>query len=225
MLQAQIPFPFDDVRSINGTVRFYFIKHASLIMESRGKIIYVDPIGNPEVYKKCPKADLILITHLHSDHFDTLVIDQITKPSTKLVVSPTVFDILKRGVVLKNWDYKSVDSVLIKAVPAYNTTKDRDKFHPKGRDNGYVIKFGGLNIYIAGDTEDIPEMAELTGMDVAFLPMNQPYTMTPEQVARVARVMMPKILYPYHTGETNVAELSTLLKDLPKIDLRIRAMQ
>lgn len=111
------------------------------------------------------------------------------------------------------------------AVPAYNTTPGRDKFHPKGRDNGYILTVGGTRIYIAGDTEDIPEMKQIKNIDIAFLPVNQPYTMTPEQAIQSAKTIQPHILYPYHYGDTNINEVKDGLKNEKEIEVRIRALQ
>jgi L-ascorbate metabolism protein UlaG (beta-lactamase superfamily) len=126
---------------------------------------------------------------------------------------------------MKNGDKKTVDGMEIEAVPAYNTTKGREMYHPKGRDNGYIVTFGNKRVYIAGDTEDIPEMATFKNIDIAFLPMNQPYTMTPEQVVHAVQMIHPKILYPYHTGDTDVSKLKALLANDKNVDLRIRKMQ
>jgi L-ascorbate metabolism protein UlaG (beta-lactamase superfamily) len=127
-----------------------------------------------------------------------------------------------------NGDVKTVTGLKIEAVPAYNIVHERSRgnpFHPKGQGNGYVITFGDKRVYVAGDTENIPEMKQLKGIDVAFLPMNLPYTMTPEMVADAARVFQPKILYPYHYGQTDPSTLVSLLKDSKDIELRIRNMR
>ena len=128
---------------------------------------------------------------------------------------------------MKNGDkLKPASYIQIEAVPAYNTTAGREKFHPKGRDNGFILTIGGLRIYIAGDTEDIPEMNQLKNIDIAFLPVNQPYTMTVDQAVKAAKIINPHILYPYHYGETNVKEIAPKLKSVaPKIEVRIRQMQ
>ncbi len=116
------------------------------------------------------------------------------------------------------------DNIAIEAVPAYNTTPDREKFHPKGRDNGFVLSLDGFRIYIAGDTEDYDDMAQIKDIDVAFFPCNQPYTMTPKQLARAVDMVKPKVVFPYHYGETSMDEVRALLKDSP-VDLRIRSYQ
>ena len=202
------------------------IKHASLRIQFDGLEIQVDPVGAkcaPATdYAAFPKADVILVTHEHFDHFDGDAIEALRKEGTQVVANPNVREILGFGDALANGDSRKLgNGVAIDAVPAYNTTPGRDKFHPKGRDNGYVLTLDGLRIYIAGDTEDIPEMADLKDVDIAFLPCNQPYTMTPEQVAKAAKTIKPKVLFPYHYSETPVQKVADLLAG-SGIDVRIR---
>lgn len=203
------------------------IKHASFRIQYGGMEIQVDPVGKgcaPATdYSAFPKADVILVTHEHFDHFDREAICALEKEETLVVANPVVRDMLGFGTALRNGERSEVAAgVSVAAVPAYNMTPGRTKFHPKGRDNGYVLTLDGFRIYIAGDTEDIPEMAELAGtVDVAFLPCNQPYTMTPTQLARAARTIRPKVLFPYHYSDTPIGEVTELLKDTG-IDVRIR---
>ena len=209
------------------TVAITAIKHASLRIECGGCEIQVDPVGAkcpPATdYAAFPKADWILVTHEHFDHFDRDAIGALGKEGTRVVANPAVRDLLGYGTALRNGESLDLaEGVSIAAVPAFNTTAGRTQFHPRGRDNGYLLTLDGLRIYIAGDTEDIPEMAALADrVDIAFLPCNQPYTMTPEQVARAARVIRPKVLFPYHYSETPVRRVAELLADTA-IDIRIR---
>jgi len=132
------------------------------------------------------------------------------------------------GLVMKNGDTKTVGGLKIEAVPAYNIVHKRETgqpFHPKGVGNGYIITFGDKRVYVAGDTENIPEMKNIKNIDVAFLPMNLPYTMTPEMAADAARMIKPRVLYPYHYGETDTSKLVALLKDTKEIEVRIRKMK
>ncbi len=219
-------FQTDEFKTKSGkTVTITAIKHASLRIQYDGLEIQVDPVAQYEPktnYSAFPKADVILITHEHFDHFDPAAIAALKKNGTQIIVNPAVEKKLGSGTALKNGESLTIaKGIQIEAVPAYNTSPGRTQFHPKGRDNGYVLTIDGLRIYIAGDTEDIPEMAALTNIDVAFLPCNQPYTMTPEQVAKAAKTIKPKTLFPYHYSETPVKRVVELLKG-ESIDVRIR---
>ena len=204
------------------------IKHASLRIQYDGLEIQVDPVANyqPETdYSKFPKADIILVTHEHFDHFDRDAIKALKKDGTQVIANPSVQKMLGSGMVLANGEsHVLAKGIALDAVPAYNTTPGHTQFHPKGRDNGYVLTMDGLRIYIAGDTEDIPEMANLKDIDVAFLPCNQPYTMTPQQVAKAAKTIKPKVLFPYHYSATPVKRVAELLAGT-SIDVRIRNYQ
>jgi len=188
--------------------------------------LYFDPVsklGNKTIdYTSIPQADLIFVTHEHGDHYDKEAIKQLTKVGTRFITNPRCAEMQGYGLVMKNGDKEDLDSgIKVEAVPAYNITEGRTQFHPKGRDNGYILTLDGLRIYIAGDTEDIPEMAGIQDIDIAFLPCNQPYTMTPEQLIKAARVIKPKVLFPYHYGQTDVSTLPASLKE-DGIDVRIR---
>ena len=204
------------------------IKHASLRIQYDGLEIQVDPVAEyaPTTdYSTFPKADVILVTHEHFDHFDRDAIAALRKDGTEIIANPAVHKMLGSGTAMMNGENRVIaKGIKLDAVSAYNTTPGRTQFHPKGRDNGYVLTIDGLRIYIAGDTEDIPEMATLKDIDVAFLPCNQPYTMTPEQVAKAARTIKPKVLFPYHYSQTPIKRVSGLLSDT-SIDVRIRKYQ
>jgi L-ascorbate metabolism protein UlaG (beta-lactamase superfamily) len=220
-------FETDTLPTAAGDLKITFIGHASLMFEFGGKVIYSDPVGQFGDFSKLPKADLVLAAHEHSDHFDPETIKKISKPGTKLVLTPLCAVKLPGGIVLKNGESTVVDGLKIEAVPAYNLVHMRSPgapYHPKGAGNGYIVTFGDKRVYIAGDTENIPEMKTLGRIDIAFLPTNLPYTMTPEMVADAARMVTPKILYPYHTTDTDTAKLRPLLKDEKGIEIRIRRM-
>ena len=215
-------------RTPQGTaVEITLIKHASLEIRFKGLSIQVDPVSKlgervTDYAAAFPKAGFILVTHEHFDHFDKDAIAALTGPETRMLTNSRCAEMLGYGTVLANGDAAELTAdIHLDAVPAYNTTEGHQQFHPKGRDNGYVLTIGGLRIYIAGDTEDIPEMADIHDIDVAFLPVNQPYTMTPEQCVRAATLLSPKVLIPYHYGET---DLSGLPAALPGMDVRIRQM-
>ena len=200
--------------------------HASIRMEYDGKEIMVDPVtklGDRVIdYSAMPKADYLIVTHEHADHMDEKAIDMLTGEQTRLITNQACADRLGKGEVMQNGDrLKLADDFTVEAVPAYNTTEGHLQFHPKGRDNGFVLTLDGLRIYIAGDTEDIPEMAGIKDIDIAFMPCNQPYTMTTAQLVKAARTVKPKVLFPYHYGQTDVSGLHAELES-DGIEVRIR---
>jgi len=224
---AQTHFETDNITTSSGDLKITFIGHATLIFTFNGKVIHVDPDGELADYSILPKADIILITHEHSDHFDLSAIKILRTNQTKLVLTETCAKKISGGIVMKNGNVQIIQGVKFEAIPAYNIIHRRDNgqpFHPKDVGNGYILTFGDKRVYVAGDTENIPEMKTLQGIDVAFLPMNLPYTMTPEMVADAAKLFRPKILYPYHYGDTNTSKLVELLKDEQDIEVRIRKM-
>ena len=193
------------------TVTINHIKHASIHIEYEGKNIYIDPVGKMEPqtdFSLYPKANILLITHEHFDHYDELVLPQLCTPATAVYTNKSVHGKIHRGLVMNNGDsIVYAPDIKIWAVPAYNTTEGREQYHPKGRDNGYILELDGLRIYIAGDTEDIPEMADLKDIDIAFLPCNQPYTMTVDQLLTAAKTIQPKVLFPYHFSDTPINQV------------------
>jgi len=218
----------DTIQTPAGDLVIQFLGHSSLILFWADKILHVDPVSGEADYKKLPKADVILITHGHGDHMDLKAVDLIRTPATIIVGNGEVGRQIPGALVMKNGDQQTVEGLQMEAVPAYNLQHMRapgKPFHPKGIGNGYIVAFGGLRLYIAGDTENIPEMRRLQNIDIAFLPMNLPYTMTPEMVADAARMFRPKVLYPYHQGETDTSKLLALMKDEKDIDVRIRTMK
>lgn len=220
-------FEKDVFKTSGGELTITFIGHGTLMMEFNGKVIHIDPVAMFADYSTLPKADLILITHEHGDHLDPKVLDTIKKPDTRIVLTKICNEKYQGTDVMENGDTKVFGDITIEAVPAYNIEHKRPDgvpFHPKGQGNGYVIRFGDKKVYVAGDTENIPEMANLKDIDIAFLPMNLPYTMTPEMCAKATLMFRPKILYPYHFGETNTDELVKLLKGNPDIEVRIRKL-
>jgi L-ascorbate metabolism protein UlaG (beta-lactamase superfamily) len=224
---ANAQFEKDTIKTSKGNLVITFYGHASLIFQLNNYVIYADPVSRYADFSKQPKADIILITHEHGDHFEPKVIEELTKKGTSLIYTKPCSEELKGGTVLNNGDSKTVYGIKIEAVPAYNIVHMRENdqpFHKKGDGNGYVVTFGNKRVYIAGDTENIPEMKNLKNIDIAFLPMNLPYTMTPEMVADAVRMFNPKILYPYHYGNTDVNKLIELLKNKKDLEIRIRKM-
>jgi len=220
-------FEKDVFQTSGGELTITFIGHGTLMMELNGKVIHIDPVSMFADYTTLSKADLVLITHEHGDHLDPKTLDIIKKSDTRIVLTKTCNEKYKGTDVMENGDTKVFGDITVEAVPAYNIEHKRPDgvpFHPKGQGNGYIITFGNKKVYVAGDTENIPEMANLKDIDIAFLPVNLPYTMTPEMCANAARMFRPKILYPYHFGETDTSELVKLLKDDPEIEVRIRKL-
>ena len=208
------------------TVKFHALVHASIRIEYDGKEIQIDPVaklGEKVInYAAMPKADYIFITHEHHDHFDTTAINQLTGDNTQMITNQRCAEMLGYGTVMANGDTLQIaDDFTVEAVPAYNTTEGHLQFHPKGRDDGFILTLDGLRIYIAADTEDIPEMTEIKDIDVAFMPCNQPYTMTPEQLINAARMVKPKVLFPYHYGQTDVSGIPSQL-EADGVEVRIR---
>ncbi len=224
---AQKDFSSDIFQTTAGDLKITFIGHATLMITFDGKVIHVDPYRRVADYTQLPKADLILITHEHGDHLDPDAISMIRKDNTEIILTQECVRKVSGGLIMKNGDMKTVLGLKIEAVPAYNIVHMRREnvpYHPKGNGNGYVITFGNKRVYVAGDTENTPEMKTLKNIDIAFLPMNIPYTMTPEMVADAAKAFKPKILYPYHYGRTDTSKIIELMKDVKGTEVRIRKM-
>jgi L-ascorbate metabolism protein UlaG (beta-lactamase superfamily) len=221
-------FEKDTFQTTLGDLEITFIGHGSLMFSIDDKIIHIDPSSREANYAELPKADLILITHHHGDHCDSTAIANSKKETSRVVGTQLVVDKLGFGEVLTNDNETTFDDISILALPAYNLVHKRengDFFHPKGTCNSYLLTIGNTRIFIGGDTENTPEMKGLKDIDIAFLPMNLPYTMTPEMVADAAKAFRPKVLYPYHYGKTETSIIVDLMKDEKGIDTRIRRMQ
>lgn len=223
-------YPTDEV-NINGkSLRLRFFAHASIAIEYEERWIYVDPVMENADYSTLPKADVILVTHHHFDHFDMAAIEALQKEDTRLLLDKTsaeglggdCYTMLPKGVA------EPIPGIKVEAVAAYNTTEGHTDFHPKHREDcGYVVELGeAVRIYISGDTEPTEEMMALRDIDIAFLSVNQPYTMTPQQVVEVVNAIHPKIFYPYHYGQvdesTDVEALARTLQGI--VDVRIRPL-
>jgi L-ascorbate metabolism protein UlaG (beta-lactamase superfamily) len=221
----------DQIETSEGELEMFFIGHGTLMFKFNEKVIHIDPVMMMADYATLPDADLILVTHEHGDHLDTTAIHNIMKKDTRIVMPEKCAE--QAGdlhpTVMKNGDVKTIDGIGISAIPSYNIVNKRPgggPFHPKGQGNGYILTFGQTHVLIGGDTENIPEYKNLKmKIDVAFLPMNLPYTMTPEMTADAAKTIRPKILYPYHYGETDPQKLVELLKNEKSIEVRIRDLK
>jgi L-ascorbate metabolism protein UlaG (beta-lactamase superfamily) len=224
---SQEPLEFDKINTSAGIVEMHFIGHGSLMFKVNGFVIYIDPVRSSGNYDFLPKADLILVTHEHGDHLDVKLIEDLKKEGTLLFCNQNSKLKVPWAMAMKADDRQEINNIIIEAVPAYNIVNESTTghpFHPKGVGIGYILTIGGKRFYIAGDTENTPEMKSLRNIDVAFLPMNLPYTMTPAMVADAALAFKPKILYPYHFGDTDTNEIIKLLKDTD-ISVRIRKLK
>lgn len=206
--------PVEQFDTSAGLVKITPINHASMMIEAGGKVIYVDPVSRGN-YDGLPQPDLILITDIHGDHMDAKKIASSKKAGTVVIAPKAVQQTITEAKVLNNGDTTKWEQWSIEAVPMYNLKRGPEPgkfFHDKGRGNGYVLTYGGKRFYIAGDTEGTPEMRALKNIDVAFVPMNLPYTMTPEEAADAVRAFGPKIVYPYHYGKSDLTAFQNALK-------------
>lgn len=234
-------YPTDTIVTDTGShLKITFFAHASIAFEYEGRHIYIDPVSDFADYASLPRADLILVGHEHSDHFDLAAIDSLSILSTIVAGNGMVIDSLRTAIdapmygnAMAHGDKLSLPTangvIEIEAVPAYNTSPDQLKFHPRERlGNGYILNFGDTRVYVAGDTEDIPEMLALKDIEVAFLPVNQPYTMKEEQAARAVKAIRPAIFYPYHYGgtdhKTDLEKLARLIEG-SGVEMRIRPLE
>jgi L-ascorbate metabolism protein UlaG (beta-lactamase superfamily) len=225
---AQRPEP-DHEKVKGGELTIQPINHATLVLTYHNKNIYIDPTGGADAFKGLAAPDLILITDIHGDHLDPKTIDAINTAKATLVVPQAVADKLQattdkqKVIILKNGDKTMQQGISIAAIPMYNLPEAPDAFHTKGRGNGYILNIGDKNIYISGDTEDIPEMRALKNIDIAFVCMNLPYTMDVNQAAQGVLAFKPKVVYPYHYRGQDVNIFKTLVNAAdPNIEVRLR---
>jgi L-ascorbate metabolism protein UlaG (beta-lactamase superfamily) len=221
----------ESIQTSNGSLQIHPITHATFVLNYNNKAYYVDPTGGPSAFTGMAKPDVILITDIHGDHCDPKTVDSIRTNNTIIVAPRAVAERLtgvnpSKLVILNNGQKKDQAGVTITAVPMYNLPEEADSRHTKGRGNGYVINFGGKNIYVSGDTEDIPEMRQLKNIDAAFVCMNLPYTMDINQAASAVLEFKPKVVYPYHYrgqgGLSDVDAFKKLVNDGNKdIDVRL----
>ena len=224
---AEDDFVTDTVKTSEHDLLMTFIGHGTLMFQYGGRVIHIDPVRRYADYSKLPKADIILITHAHGDHLDPGLVEKLLKSSSDILMSRSCQNKLNKGTVLQNGDEATVQGIHVSAVPAYNIKHKRDTgepYHPRGDGNGYVLTFADKKVYIAGDTENIPELKSMENISIAFLPMNLPYTMSPEMVADAVNLFKPDILYPYHYGNTDVNKVVELLKE-SDTKVRIRDLQ
>lgn len=214
----------DSIAAEGGEIRITPILHGSLQIEFDDTVIYVDPWSKGD-YSGAPGADLILVTDIHGDHLDQAMIDQLSRHDTEMVVSAAVAEKLGSGRVIENGESVEAAGVSIEAVPMYNLKRGPEEgklFHDKGRGNGYILTLGEKRVYIAGDTACIPEMKALKAIDVAFVPMNLPYTMPPEEAAECVAAFKPAIVYPYHYRGSDLQAFEAGLADVSEVEVRLR---
>ena len=219
----------DTFESGMGPVKVHPIHHASLILETPVGVIYVDPVGDAAEYEGKPAADLILVTHEHGDHFNADTLAALGASGAPMITNPAVHGKLPEAMQAKashiaNGESSEFNGMKIDAIPAYNTTAGKEKFHPQGRDNGYVLSMGDFRIYISGDTEDVPEMRALKDIDLAFVCMNLPFTMPAAAAADAVNEFAPKNVYPYHYrgrdgGTQDPAEFAALVGDAATVKM------
>jgi len=219
----------DVFQTAAGEVSVHPVSHASIVLKTPKGTIYVDPVGGGDAYKDFPAADLVIITHHHGDHFKPDTLAAVVGANTRMITNPAVFDKLSddmkaRATSIGNGGTSAFNGIGVDAIPAYNTTAERSKFHPQGRDNGYVLNIDGFRIYISGDTEDIPEMRALSNIDLAFVCMNLPFTMDAKAAAAAVAEFKPTYVYPYHYrgrdgGTQDPAEFAKLVGGAAQVKL------
>jgi len=215
----------DKIKTTKGDLEVHPVRHGTVVFKWNGKTVFVDPVGGAALFKSHGTPDLVLVTDIHGDHFNKDTLMEIVMDKT-VVITPEAVAALapeglkKRITTLANGGSVEKLGVKIDAVPMYNLTPARLRFHNKGRGNGYVMTFGGKRVYVSGDTEDIPEMRSLKKIDAAFVCMNLPYTMTPEQAADAVREFKPKVVYPYHYRGSDTAKFKKLVADASEVRLR-----
>ncbi len=220
----------DELATAAGPLVVHPLEHATMVLEWNGRTVAVDPVGGGPRFAEFPAPGLVLITHQHGDHLSVETVEAIAADSTAIIAPPAVAEKLPqawrdRVTILRNGERTSWSDIVIEAVPAYNLTPERQQFHPKGRDNGYVLTLGGTRIYISGDTEDIPEMRALKDIDAAFVCMNLPYTMDVSAAADAVLEFAPKVVYPYHSrgtgGLSDLDEFRRVVAADPAIEVRV----
>lgn len=216
----------DTIPAESGDIEITPIMHGSVMLEHDGMIFYVDPYSKGD-YTDAPKADVILVTDIHGDHLDSEMIDRLRKDSTVLVIPAAASGKAKATIVMEieNGESQKINEVAIEAVPMYNHERGPEPgklYHEKGRGNGYILTLGGKRIYFSGDTACTSEMKALKDIDIAFVTMNLPYTMPPEEAAECVRAFKPAIIYPYHYGDSDLTVFSAALENLPEVEIRLR---
>jgi L-ascorbate metabolism protein UlaG (beta-lactamase superfamily) len=224
------PTASDTLKTKDGDLKMTPVNHAGVMFQLGNSVLYADPVGN---YSELPKADYILITDIHGDHMDANAVKTLSKPGTVVIAPPEVVKTITEAKPLANGANQTIKlnnkNVKLEAVPMYNAVRGPSAgqfYHTKGRGDGFVLNIGGKRVYLAGDTECTPEMKALKNIDVAFLPMNLPFTMTPAEAADCAKAFKPKVVYPYHYRDndpsTEPQQFADALKDTKGVEVRMR---
>ena len=207
-----------------GDVTITPINHGSLMLQFGGKVLHIDPWSQGN-YSSAPRADYILITDIHGDHLDKAMVDKLKKETTVILAPAAVAKTILEAQVINNGEKRKLGDIEVEAIPMYNLQRGPQPgalYHTKGRGNGYVLTMGGQRIYISGDTEAIPEMKALKNIDVAFVCMNLPYTMPPEEAAAGVKAFRPKVVYPYHYRGSELKVFAAALAGEKGIEVRLR---
>jgi L-ascorbate metabolism protein UlaG (beta-lactamase superfamily) len=219
----------DRVETATGPLTIQPVDHASLVLSHGDQVVYVDPVGGAARYVELPPPTAILVTHEHGDHFDTATLEELVgNREVPMLVSGGVMDKLSERLAANATaagygDAVSLDGLPVRVVEAYNTSPERLRYHPRGLGNGYVVGFGDRQVYVPGDTEPTPDMLALTDIEVAFLPMNLPYTMVAAQAAEAAKTFKPRIVYPFHyTQGPEPTAFAKLMEGVPGVEVRLR---
>ncbi len=224
------PLPEKVIEKKKSDIAITPIQHATLILEWKGKTIYIDPTGGAKAFTGKKTADLVLITDIHGDHMNIDTLDSLDLAKSQIIVPQAVAEKLPANyteqlVIINNGETKEIEGITIEAIPMYNLREEALKFHKKGRGNGYVITLGKERLYFSGDTEDIPEMRKLQYIDKAFVCMNLPYTMTVERAADAVLAFKPKQVYPYHYRGTNGFSSVSKFKEIVSKNADIEVVQ
>jgi L-ascorbate metabolism protein UlaG (beta-lactamase superfamily) len=223
----QASLPGDRLATSQGNLVIHPLNHATFMMNWAGRTLYVDPVGGAERFQGLPSPDILLVTDLHGDHYSADTLAAVLQPATVIIAPRAVRDLMPANLQavtqeLANGGTLPVKDIPIEAIPMYNITPDRLERHVKGRGNGYLLTLGDKRVYIAGDTEDTPEMRALSNIDVAFVPMNLPFTMSVQQAADAVRAVKPRIVYPYHSRGSDVNEFARLVGTDVGVEVRLR---
>ena len=225
-VSSQQQFETDTIATSAGDLQITFIGHATLMFTFDDLVIHLDPWSRLADYSQMPKADFVFITHDHADHLDLKALKHILTDETTLVYTKKCAEVFPGGTVIRNAETLELARITARAVPAYTLREvKRGQPHPKGECNGYIFTFGDKRVYIASETENIPELKEIKDIDIAFLAMDGMFNLSPEEAIAVVNIFKPKVIYPYHYSRADLTPFIDAFKDIPEIEVRIRDMR